>query len=105
MIELAAFAHGEWVRIHPFTNGNGRTSRIWANLIMARYGMPPVLAMRPRPAGSAYGNPAGACMAGDHKPLAACTRKLYDAKVGAPPAAMKTAAKKAPTKATGKTTK
>ena len=24
--ELAGFAHGEWVRIHPFADGNGRTA-------------------------------------------------------------------------------
>ena len=28
--ELAAWVHSEWVRIHPFANGNGRTARIWA---------------------------------------------------------------------------
>jgi hypothetical protein len=27
---LAAILHGEWVRIHPFANGNGRTARLWA---------------------------------------------------------------------------
>ena len=27
----AAIAHGEWIRIHPFANGNGRIARLWAN--------------------------------------------------------------------------
>ena len=85
VIELAAYAHAEWVRIHPFINGNGRTSRIWSNLIMMRYGMPPVLSMRPRPAGGGYSDAASACMSGDPAPLAAYLRKLYDAVVGATP--------------------
>ena len=25
VIDLCAWAHAEWVRIHPFANGNGRT--------------------------------------------------------------------------------
>ena len=83
VIELAAYAHAEWVRIHPFINGNGRTSRIWANLIMQRYGMPPVLAMRPRPSGRDYAGSASACMNRDWAPLAAYIRKVYDAMVGA----------------------
>ena len=83
VIELAAHAHGEWVRIHSFINGNGRAARIWANLIMQRYGMLPVLATRPRPAERAYADAASACMNGDFAPLAACIRKAYDAVVGA----------------------
>jgi fido (protein-threonine AMPylation protein) len=30
VVQLAAIVHGEWVRIHPFANGNGRTARLWA---------------------------------------------------------------------------
>ena len=93
VIELAAYAHAEWVRIHPFINGNGRTSRIWSNLIMMRYGMPPVLSMRPRPAGRGYADAASACMSGDSAPLAAYLRKLYDAMVGVPPKAKAAPAK------------
>ena len=36
VIELAAWAHADWVRIHPFANGNGRTARFWANYIFVR---------------------------------------------------------------------
>lgn len=25
IVRLCACAHGEWIRIHPFANGNGRT--------------------------------------------------------------------------------
>ena len=49
VIELAAWTHSEWVRIHPFRNGNGRSARLLANAILMRYGLPPVLKLRPRP--------------------------------------------------------
>ncbi len=52
VVEASAWAHVEWVRIHPFANGNGRTARLLANSILERYGLPPVLRTRPRPAGS-----------------------------------------------------
>ena len=52
VVEAAAWAHVEWIRIHPFANGNGRTARLLANSILERYGLPPVLRTRPRPAGS-----------------------------------------------------
>jgi Fic/DOC family protein len=38
---LAANLHGEWVRIHPFANGNGRIARLWVIWVAARYGLPP----------------------------------------------------------------
>ncbi|MFP5232432.1 MAG: Fic family protein [Acidobacteriota bacterium] len=41
--------HAEWIRIHPFANGNGRTARLWANLVAMRYGLPPSIRLRPRP--------------------------------------------------------
>jgi hypothetical protein len=46
---LCAWAHGEWVRIHPFPNGNGRTARLLVNSIALRYGLPAFLRLRPRP--------------------------------------------------------
>lgn len=42
-IELAAFAHYELVRIHPFVDGNGRVARLLCNLILINEGYPPVI--------------------------------------------------------------
>jgi len=67
VVRVAAWAHGEWVRIHPFANGNGRTSRLWANYVLVRYGFGPALQIRPRPS-EPYGIAARASMArGDHR--------------------------------------
>ena len=49
VIDLCAWTHAEWIRIHPFANGNGRTARCWANFIAKRYGLPAFIRLRPRP--------------------------------------------------------
>jgi fido (protein-threonine AMPylation protein) len=67
VIELCAWSHGEWVRIHPFVNGNGRTARIWANWVALRYGLPAFIRLRPRPAGDTYASAAERSMSGDHR--------------------------------------
>lgn len=41
-IELAAWTHAEFVRIHPFVDGNGRTSRMLMNYQLMRNGFLPV---------------------------------------------------------------
>lgn len=41
-IELAAWTHAEFVRIHPFIDGNGRTSRLIMNYQLMRNGFLPV---------------------------------------------------------------
>lgn len=66
----AAIAHGEWIRIHPFANGNGRIARLWANWAVVRYGLPVFVSLRPRPAGLLYAGAAAASMRGDHGPMA-----------------------------------
>lgn len=68
--EAAAWTHCEWVRIHPFANGNGRTSRLIGNTILVRYGLPPVFRLRPRPGGD-YADAAAAAMRGDHLTMSA----------------------------------
>jgi Fic/DOC family len=74
VIDLCAWAHAEWVRIHPFANGNGRTARLWANFFLMRYGLPPVVRLRPRPDGG-YGAASARAMAGDWQPTASVIRQ------------------------------
>jgi len=75
VIELAAWAHAEWIRIHPFANGNGRTARFWANLLLMRYGLPPAVAPRPRPGGG-YAAAGAAAMQGQWRPTVNVFRQL-----------------------------
>jgi Fic family protein len=42
-VEIAALYHYEFVRIHPFDDGNGRISRLLLNYILIRSGFPPVV--------------------------------------------------------------
>ena len=37
-VDSEARLGADWIRIHPFANGNGRTARMWANAIFMRYG-------------------------------------------------------------------
>ena len=39
----ASLLHGELVKIHPFIDGNGRTSRLIMNLVLMKYGYTPVI--------------------------------------------------------------
>jgi len=41
-IELAAWTHAEFVKIHPFADGNGRTSRLIMNYQLMAHGFLPV---------------------------------------------------------------
>lgn len=41
-IELAAYTHAEFVKIHPFTDGNGRTSRLIMNYQLMANGYLPI---------------------------------------------------------------
>lgn len=82
IVELAAVTHGEWVRIHPYANGNGRVARIWANWAALRYGLPPFIRVKPRPKGIVYARAAMASMGspplftGDHGPTVAAFVEL-----------------------------
>jgi Fic family protein len=77
VIALMAWAHAEWIRIHPFANGNGRTARIWANSIAMRYGLPPFVRLRPRP-DVGYGAAGEAAMRGIWNDTTAVLRKLFE---------------------------
>jgi len=77
VIDLCAWAHAEWVRIHPFANGNGRTTRLWANSLAMRCGLPPFIRLRPRPS-AGYGDAGAKAMKGDWKPTAIVFRRLLD---------------------------
>jgi hypothetical protein len=77
VIDLCAWAHAEWIRIHPFANGNGRTARIWANALLMRYGLPPAVRLRPRPDGG-YAVAGVAAMNGNWRPTAALFRRMLD---------------------------
>jgi len=78
VVDLCAWVHAEWVRIHPFANGNGRMARLWANFIAMRYGLPPFVRLRPRP-NFGYGKAGAKAMQGDWKPTATVFRRLLDA--------------------------
>lgn len=41
-IELACWVHAEFVRIHPFIDGNGRTARLLMNYILMSFGFLPI---------------------------------------------------------------
>jgi hypothetical protein len=75
VIALCAWAHAEWVRIHPFANGNGRTARLWANFLARRYGLPFFVRLRPRPGGG-YESASEAAMKGDWKRTEAAFRVM-----------------------------
>lgn len=77
VIDLCAWVHAEWIRIHPFANGNGRTARLWANSLAMRYGLPPFIRLRPRP-NAGYGEAGAKAMLGDWKPMAQVFRRLLD---------------------------
>ena len=73
VVTLCAVLHGEWVLLHPYANGNGRTARVWANWAALRYGLPPFVRVKPRPDGLLYPRAAASSMGrpphwqGDHQ--------------------------------------
>ena len=78
VVDLCAWVHALWVRIHPFANGNGRTARLGANCIAKPYRLPSFIRLRPRP-NCGYGEAGGRATHGDGKPTAVVFRRLLDA--------------------------
>ena len=72
VVGVGAAVHGEWIRIHPFANGNGRTARLLAAHVALRYGLPVFVTLKPRPRDVAYARAAASSMGrpphfvGDH---------------------------------------
>lgn len=75
VLTFCALLHGNWVRIHPFANGNGRTARLWANWAALRYGLPPFVTIKPRP-GHPYRAAAAASIAGDDQVMVAAMEQM-----------------------------
>ncbi len=78
VIGLCAWTHGEWVRIHPFVNGSGRTARLGVNFLVSRYGLPRFATLRPRPRGPC-GAAAASAMTGDWKAMIPVFVDMLDA--------------------------
>ncbi|MDF2721352.1 MAG: Filamentation induced by cAMP protein Fic [Paenibacillus sp.] len=45
-VERSAFLHAEFVNIHPFVDGNGRTARLLLNFELMKHGYPPIVIER-----------------------------------------------------------
>lgn len=67
-VELASFMHNRLVKIHPFTDGNGRTARLLMNWVLLRNRFPPVIIEVTNK--EAYYKAIEAADKGDQKPFA-----------------------------------
>ena len=80
-VRLSALAHYKLVHIHPFVDGNGRTSRLLMNLVLMQAGFPPVIIRRADR--DIYYNHLVTANEGDIRPfirfIAHCTEKTLDA--------------------------
>lgn len=69
-IDCLLYAHYEFIRIHPFNNGNGRTGRIVMNLVAMKFGYKPlVLYHREGESSKVYIEAMKAADKGDLEPL------------------------------------
>uniref|UniRef100_A0A8C4YN35 Protein adenylyltransferase FICD n=3 Tax=Gopherus TaxID=38771 RepID=A0A8C4YN35_9SAUR len=79
-VEFAALAHYKLVYIHPFVDGNGRTSRLLMNLILMQAGYPPITIRKEQRA--EYYHVLEAANEGDVRPfirfIAKCTETTLD---------------------------
>jgi len=75
-IEILVFAHYEFIRIHPFNNGNGRTGRMLMNIIAMQMGFKPLeLYYRQGKSRKIYIDAMKAADNGDFTPIRALIRK------------------------------
>ncbi|XP_006204808.1 protein adenylyltransferase FICD [Vicugna pacos] len=79
-VEFAALAHYKLVYIHPFIDGNGRTSRLLMNLILMQAGYPPITVRKEQR--SEYYHVLEVANEGDVRPfirfIAKCTETTLD---------------------------
>ena len=79
-IEMSALAHYKLVYIHPFYDGNGRTSRLLMNLILMQAGYPPIIIRKEEK--QEYYRFLETANAGDIRPfirfIARCTERTLD---------------------------
>ncbi len=76
VVDCLIYSHYEFVRIHPFNNGNGRTGRILMNLVAMQLGYQPIdLYHREGDARKIYINAMKEADKGNEKPLADLIRK------------------------------
>lgn len=81
---VVGVAIGRFVHIHPFRNGNGRISRMFWTVLLARLGLPRQLSVLRRP-GPPYGNVMEAAMAGNYAPAVAMVLRALAAGPMPPP--------------------
>lgn len=67
-VERAARAHADFVNIHPFVDGNGRTARLIMNLELLRAGFP-VVVVPVEERGAYYANLDAVAVQGDYAPF------------------------------------
>nr|XP_023015539.1 adenosine monophosphate-protein transferase FICD homolog [Leptinotarsa decemlineata] len=79
-VRYAALAHYKLVDIHPFVDGNGRTSRLIMNLILLKAGYPPVMVLKEQR--EKYYDALKTANLGDVRPfvrfVAQCTLQILD---------------------------
>lgn len=76
VLDCLAYAHHQFIYIHPFNNGNGRTGRILMNLIALKHGYHPIqLYHRQGDGRKVYIDAMKAADKGDYQPLKSLIQK------------------------------
>lgn len=74
---------GEFIRIHPFMNGNGRMSRLLWRVLLERMNLPTSMGIGPRPVDLRYGVAMEKAMRGDFSDVVELVKESVDAALGA----------------------